>query len=231
MRWLIFKAFILLLFSTGMKDAQANSPEKETGKTPLYEESESDHTRISRRERTAEKYRSNWNSLIPHYTKLQFAGGMGVVSAGIGWDYGKTKQWETDFFVGILPRFSGSRASATITFKQNYIPWRVSLGGNWSMEPLETGIYLNKLTSRNFWGREPEKYNGPYYKFSTNLRVSAFVGQRFTLGLSDRHRRKSITAFYELSTNDLYLISALSNKAIKTYDILVLSLGLKFQFL
>ena len=34
------------------------------------------------------RYRRAWEALIPTHTKLQYAGGMGLLSWGIGWDYG-----------------------------------------------------------------------------------------------------------------------------------------------
>ena len=38
----------------------------------------------SKYERHVERYQSAWQKLIPKYTKLQFAGSMGLLSAGIG---------------------------------------------------------------------------------------------------------------------------------------------------
>lgn len=190
-----------------------------------------DNPALSRQERWEGSYRERWNRLIPRYAKLQFAGGMGVISAGVGWDYGRKRQWETDVLIGLLPRFSSANASATFTLKQNYIPWKLPVSGRWSVEPLATGLYVNKLTARNFWGREPEKYGGPYYRFATNMRVSVFLGQRVTYSFSNSRRRKSVTAFYEISSNDLYLVSAFTNRSLGLDDILVLSFGLKFQFL
>ena len=40
-------------------------------------------------------------ALIPTHTKIQFAGNMGLLSFGTGWDYGRRNQWETDVFFGI----------------------------------------------------------------------------------------------------------------------------------
>ncbi len=34
-----------------------------------------------------EKYKARWERAIPRYTKLQFAGSMGMISVGLGWDY------------------------------------------------------------------------------------------------------------------------------------------------
>lgn len=231
MKWLISRSGLTLLLLFMGLNVFAVSPPGETVERNTMTEDENAKTHKSRYEKQSERYIRTWNSLIPSYSKIQFAGGMGVVSVGVGWDYGRKNQWETDFLIGVLPKFSGESASLTFTLKQNYIPWRHSFGGKWTLEPLTTGIYINKLTSRNFWGREPEKYGSSYYRFSTNTRASIFVGQRLTLGLSDRFPHRAISFFYEFSTCDLYLISAFSNKSIGLDDILVLSLGLKFQFL
>ena len=54
----------------------------------------------NRHARKLEKYKKGWESLIPRYEKIQYAGSMGLISLGVGWDYGRKKQWETDLFLG-----------------------------------------------------------------------------------------------------------------------------------
>ena len=63
----------------------------------------------SRYDKRVHRYRKHWESLIPTHTKLQFAGNMGLLSLGTGWDYGKRNQWETDIFFGILPKYDSKR--------------------------------------------------------------------------------------------------------------------------
>jgi hypothetical protein len=180
-----------------------------------------------RHELKSEQYMSRWTRFIPNYSKLQVAGGMGVVSVGWGWEYGRRDQWETDMLIGILPKFSGNRVSLSFTLKQNYIPWRIPVGRKLSLEPLETGIYLNMLSSHDFWLLEPEKYNPPYYSFTTNLRLHFYVGQRLVINLHKRAAHKTLTLFYELSMNDLYIVSAVENWDMWAHDIIVLSFGAK----
>lgn len=59
--------------------------------------------RSSRYDKRVHRYRKHWESLIPTHTKLQFAGNMGLLSLGTGWDYGKRNQWETDIFSVFCP--------------------------------------------------------------------------------------------------------------------------------
>ncbi len=178
------------------------------------------------------RYRRTWEALVPTHTKIQMYGGMGLVSLGTGWDYGKRSQWETDVFLGIIPRYSSKSAKVTLTLKENYIPWSVYLGKNFSLEPLSTGFYFNTVFSNEFWTREPDRYPKRYYGFSTRLRTHIYLGQRVRWEIPESYRffSHSVTFFYELSSCDFYIISAVTNH-LKPKDYLRLSFGLKFQIL
>lgn len=189
-------------------------------------------TAQGKHERKIERYKSNWNKLIPRYQKLQYAGQMGLVSLGTGWDYGRKKQWETDVFLGYLPKFDGDNGHVTITLKQNYIPWKfVIRKSRWMGEPLTVSLYLNKIFGDEFWSREPDKYPDGYYTVATNTRFNLAFGQRITFKLKPVGLAERLTLFYELGTNDLYVISYFTNKYLGFTDIFSLSLGIKFQFL
>lgn len=187
----------------------------------------------NRYDKRVHRYRKHWLSLIPTHTKLQFAGNMGLISVGPGWDYGKRNQWETDVYLGIIPRFSSKRAKVTMTLKQNYMPWSFELGKGFSTEPLTCGLYFNTVFGDEFWVQEPERYPKGYYGFSTKIRTHVFLGQRLTYDI-DKERRysaKSITVFYELSTCDIYMVRAVTNHYFRPKDYLSLSFGIKLQWL
>lgn len=185
----------------------------------------------TRYEKRVENYKSQWEKLIPSYTKIQYAGGMGLISIGTGWDYGKNNQWETDILFGYLPRYSTKNSKLTFTLKQNFIPWKKKLNKLLSLEPLATGLYINTIFDGEFWVNEPEKYPNGYYSFSTKMRFNIYLGQRLTFHIPEEKRffTKSITAFYEISTNDLYMVSAFTNSYLGPKDYLRLSFGLKMQ--
>lgn len=184
----------------------------------------------NRYKKRVEGYRSMWESLMPTYTKLQYAGGMGLINAGFGWSYGKNNQWETDILFGIIPKYSSDNAKMTFTLKQNYIPWRKKLNDSFTFEPFECGLYFNTVFSDEFWTKEPDRYPKGYYNFSTRVRTHAFIGQRLRFNIPDKKRlfARSITAFYEISSCDLYIVSAFTNH-LNPDDYLRLSFGLKFD--
>lgn len=179
------------------------------------------------------RLRKNWERIIPTHSKIQFAGNMGLLSFGTGWDYGKHNQWETDILLGFLPKYSSKKAKLTMTLKQNYMPWSIDLGKGFSTEPFACGLYLNTVFGDQFWVNEPDRYPKGYYGFSSRVRIHIYMGQRLTYDIAPRYRffAKSVTFFYELSTCDLYLISAVTNSYLKPRDYLSLSFGLKFQWL
>ena len=84
-----------------------------------------------------DRYLSGWSRLVPRYFVGQFAGNMGLLSCGAGWDYGRNRQWETELLLGILPAYSSGKTKVTFTLKENFTPWAIPLrkGPLW-VEPL-----------------------------------------------------------------------------------------------
>ena len=185
-------------------------------------------------DRRVHYFRKYWAALIPTQVVVQNAGNMGIFSIGLGWDYGKHRQWETHVLWGYIPKYDSTRGKLTMTLKENYIPWSIYLGKGWGFEPFETGLYINTVYGHEFWRSQPQRYPDKYYSaLSTKFRVNVFFGQRVTKVIPNNHRMfvKSITAFYEISTCDLYIRSMFTDNDVKLKDILGLSLGLKFQLL
>lgn len=188
---------------------------------------------ISLYEKRIKKYESGWKKLIPQYQKVQFAGSIGLVSIGTGWAYCNNKL-ETDILLGFLPKYQDKRAKLTFTIREQYIPWSLNIGEtNWKMEPLTCGLFMNTILDGRFWETEPGgKYPSNYYNFSTKIRFHIFVGQQVTYKFSKKKSlHKSISFYYQLSSCDLYIVSAVQNSYLKPTDYLSLAFGLKFNLL
>ena len=230
MKLLNFKFYLLIFFSF-LSTTLINAQEIRTDTVYIVDTVYiKQHTEISHKK---ERYITRWNKLIPSYYKTQFAGSMGLISMGGGWNYGKNKQWETDVFLGFVPKYSTKHNKVTLTAKQNFIPWSVTVSDQINLKPFSTGIYLNTVFGDEFWGKQPDKYPHGYYWFSTRFRINIFIGQGWEYKLKRQNNKlfKSVTFFYEVSTNELYLYSAFTNSYLKAKDILGLSLGVKLQIL
>lgn len=176
-----------------------------------------------------EKYQSQWNKLMPRQAKLQFAGSMGMFSLGSGWYYGKNSQWETDLFIGFIPRIDDMKGHLTMTLKQTYVPFQIKFSETVRFEPLTGGAYINKIFGPYFWNRLPDRYPKNYYFWATNTRFNVFLGQAISFRQGKNLTARSWSFYYEVNTNDLYFISAIGNKTIKITDILNLSFGLRYR--
>ena len=183
----------------------------------------------SQHEKKLARYKRNWSRLMPNQTKLQFAVSMGMFSARQGWFYGKNNHWETYWFIGFIPKIAGAEEHMPTPIKQTYTPFRIQVNDYLSFEPVTTGIYINKIFGEYFWSKLPERYPKNYYFWAVNTRFNIFLGQSVAFRMGNKTLGKELSFFYELNTNDLYLISAFGNKTIGLSDILSLSFGIRYR--
>ena len=192
--------------------------------------SEIDDYSIEQRELRSRSESNGLRHLIPTHAKLQYGGGIGVASIGVGWDYGKRNQWESDILIGYLPESYSDVDRFTFTLRQNYTPWNIEMTDHIAYEPLSCGIYCNTISGNKFWFQEPSKYGGRYYKFTSRVRLHAFVGQRVNFMSEKQRKLQGVSLYYELSLCDLNVIAKITNSKLKMSDILFFSFGLKLQF-
>ncbi len=167
-----------------------------------------------------------WQKLTPNQITTQYAGSIGLISAGLGWHYFNDK-WETDILIGYIPKYISNENKFTFTLKQRFVPWNFKVGKQFSLNPLSVGLFLNTIFGENFWKEEPSKYPPSYYGFPTAMRLNIFLGQQLNFKIPTYNR--NITMYYELSTCDLYIVSAFVNKKISITDILSLAIGIKLD--
>lgn len=197
------------------------------------EDFDSLQVRSSRYERIVRRYHNFWMGMVPSQIKVQYAGSIGLFSIGMGWHYGghEHRKWETDLQFGYLPRYHRRTGNFILTARESFIPFRVRLGDDLDIEPLSCGLFFSNIFGEEYWREQPSRYPRKYYGFSTSTRANVFVGQRlrFAIPSSVRKRNNSITAYYELSTSELDIISFTTNRWVTLWDILSLSLGIKFD--
>ncbi|GEM_PF-142285 len=185
--------------------------------------------------RRIERYRNLWNALIPDHGILQYAGSMGAVSTGFGWEYGYYggfRHFSTDIQLGLIPKFSDASARWTLTLKEDFYPAFIHLGRGFYFLPVTSGMYITTVFGSDYWTKEPDKYPKGYYWFSTRCRLNAYIGEEITWVIPDHRRRfaAAVALFYELSVNDFGLVQYASNSYLKLKDILHLSVGLRTQW-
>ena len=203
--------------------APANAPEAGASSKPKYV-------------RRVERYRNFWNALIPDHAILQYAGSMGAVSTGFGWEYGYYsgfRHFSTDIQLGLIPKFSDAHARWALTLKEDFYPVFIPLGGGFYFTPITSGLYITTIFGSDYWTKEPDKYPSGYYWFSTRCRLNAYFGEEITWVIPDHKRQfaASLSLFYELSVNDFGIVQYVSNSYLKLKDVVHLSLGMRAQWL
>lgn len=206
----------------------------ETAITDSLKESDSITTpieKLSRYDKNRQRLMKRWKRLIPTQASLQYAGSIGLMSAGWGWHYGKGQHWETDMLIGIVPRYHTEKFHTTFTIKQRYVPWHCMVSHRWTIEPLTAGVFFNTISGDDFWRSLPDKYPKHYYGFSTKVRANIFLGQRlrYNIPRSKRLAHQAVSFYYELSSCDLYIVSKATNKEYPWQETLSLALGLRWE--
>ncbi len=179
----------------------------------------------TRYEKIMERRMEGWKRLMPRHYKMQFAGSVGVVSAGMGWTYGKKEQWETDVILGFLPKVESD-------LKQSYLPWRLRIGHSaWVVQPLSCSLFVSSVLSDKFWTHEPDRYPKGYYGFSTRVRANLSLGQRIMYDIPDvsNWRIQDISLYYELGACDTDFCTFFGDRSIGFKEILSLSVGIKLH--
>ncbi|SNC76825.1 hypothetical protein SAMN06265337_3581 [Hymenobacter gelipurpurascens] len=166
----------------------------------------------------------------PFFLTLHVAGGIGLVALGGGYRLAH-QRLEPELLVGYLPRRLAGRPTAIITLKTTYLPFSPRLGhSRWELSPVAVGGMVNYTTGRQYFltNNTAGRYRPGYYWWSSAVRVGALAGMRLTrVGHSAAEYAPRTSLYSEFSTNDLHLVSALTNRSLKLTDILTLGAGVK----
>ena len=166
---------------------------------------------------------------VPSNYMLQGAGGIGVVSVGFGWDYSKRQKWATDALVGFVPKYETEQVKFTLTLRQTYTPFQLTINGRFDYHPLRIGAYVSTTSGRQFWFSSPDKYPNNYYTFSTKVRLNVFVGQDIDYKInSTTSYFDRVKLYYDFHTSDLNLIARVQNSYLKNLRYISLAVGAKF---
>ncbi len=184
--------------------------------------------------RRLDRYYKFWGRLIPRGVRVQYAGNMGMFSAGPTWIYGK-RHWETSLMLGFVPKHNAHHGMLTMTIKQDYLPWSIHFDKvGLDFQPLATGFYFNTAFSHKLWVHQPSRYPKGYYWFATRLRSNIYIGERLKFNIPENRRKglcRSISLFYELSTCDYYFIQKVKNSYITPDKWVTLSFGIQIEWL
>ncbi|WP_375416750.1 hypothetical protein [uncultured Hymenobacter sp.] len=167
----------------------------------------------------------------PRHLLAQTGSGLGLLAVGAGYAFARD-QVETDVLLGFVPRRYAGSSLLIPSLKLLYSPFKVELSESVQLRPLTAGLYVSH--TYGIINDDRRKYSKGYYWFSADTRVGPLLGgrlsyQRLPATLSGR-RGRQFSAYYELGSNDLYVISYYTGgnaNSLRLKDILTLGIGVK----
>jgi hypothetical protein len=164
---------------------------------------------------------------------LQTGGGLGMVAGGAGYSFLRDRL-ETDVLLGYVPKRYANSTLSLASLKVMYSPFHLPVAEKFQVVPLTVGAYFS-YTHGTINDEVRGQYSKDYYWFSTDTRFGALVGGRVTYlaaPVAATGQPRKLSFYYELGTNDLYLVSYFANMhgGLGLGQILTLALGVKADF-
>ncbi|MFT3738076.1 MAG: hypothetical protein QM786_04920 [Breznakibacter sp.] len=157
---------------------------------------------------------------LPDFYRIQFAGQIGFVSLGAGYQVGK--RYEPALYLGFLNyTFGGSEYTVTTLSLKN--TFKLSKQPLWGGLYPVAGLSVNWGYTENTFNKLPPHYDDKYY-FQNKIHLAPFVGGQWVFPLKGR-KLKAVGAAVEFHTLDAYLLEAIRTRYVGWDDIWNLSLG------
>ena len=165
---------------------------------------------------------------VPDAAVLQFAGNMGMLSVGPGYDFAK-ERLAADLLYGYVPKFDSDEAEHLLTLKGSYKPWKIERRRNFEVIPLQVGLGLSYYFSGKYPLTWDDKYPEGYYWWSPKVRLLGFAGASVSRDIHNSDIKK-IGLYSELGTYDLLVTSWYKDDKLALWEILNISIGARVTF-
>ncbi|MBU3926670.1 MAG: hypothetical protein KKB74_02610 [Bacteroidetes bacterium] len=174
----------------------------------------------------AQSHVGKYGWLLPDYVKLQYAGGIGFLSAGVGYTF-VHQRIDATFFYGYVPKGIAidDLSSVSLQFTAKLI--RIRLSENYQLLPLNFGWFIHHTFGSEYWIKLPSHYPPEYYWWSPGRNAGIFIGGELkTKWLAWKTPASGIAVYARIGTRGLYLASKVGNSSIPITDIIELGFGI-----
>lgn len=169
-------------------------------------------------------------TIEPDHVNLQYAGSIGFLSLGAGYDLFKEKA-ELSFHVGYVPESLGGELTM-VAIKFHYKPFNIPVGDKILIKPFNPVFFPSYTLGHNFdFQFEAPQYRKRYYFWSSALRMHLGASTEIKLLSRPNAKIKDLSIYAEVNTNDLYAISWFRNSSISTFHKMFrMGYGVKVHF-
>lgn len=167
------------------------------------------------------------SALRPDFAVLQYAGSIGFLSAGLGYEIFNQRARISAHF-GHVPKRHGGTLNV-VTGKIFFKPVEIKLRNNWHLQPIDPGLMVSYHYGENFQTKWPDQiYPDGYYWWHPALRIHLGVETSATKTFTKINAIRAVTLYAELNTNELYFISFFQNfESVRPWKIIKGGLGVR----
>ncbi len=166
----------------------------------------------------------------PDFLQLQYAGSIGYLSGGVGYDVFRYRARASLHF-GYVPGDKGGPLNIFST-RLVFAPAVYSVGKRITVNPFDIGFMISYHLGSNFRTRWPShRYPENYYWWQTSFRVHLNYQPSLTIRLRDHTIIKSVSAYLDVNANELYLVSLFQNlESLRPGDVVKLGIGIRANY-
>lgn len=165
---------------------------------------------------------------IPNYAKVQFAGNIGFISAGVGYQI-FNKVLYSELLYGYVPEsISEAESIHLITIKNTFPIFRKEIGKNLTISPI-AGFTTSLEIGTNTFTTLPGKYPDGYY-IPNAFHFTLFGGVMVHKNFISSKIIKGVDFYIETGTVETYLWYAITSKDVNLNDVFSLDIGINFYF-
>lgn len=163
---------------------------------------------------------------LPDNITLQYAGGLGFLSAGAGYSF-LNEKIDVSILYGYVPKFVSVKDLHSLNFQLTAKLFKINLSKDVKIMPLNIGGYFQHTFGNEYWVKLPDEYPRGYYWWSPGLNTGFFVGSEIKTKLLANKSYSSGTSFYvNVGTKSYYLASKIGNSSISFSDIINVGFGI-----
>jgi hypothetical protein len=171
-----------------------------------------------------------WSRMVPDQAQVQYAGSIGFISVGAGYDLFHKKA-ELSAHLGYVPESLGGELTI-LALKFHYKPFSFKVGDRFIVQPFNPVFFPSYTLGQNFdFKFEKPQYRKGYYFWSSALRIHLGASAEVKVLTNLESKIKSVSLYAETNTNDLYALSWFKNRTdMPFYSIFKLGYGVKMAF-
>jgi hypothetical protein len=169
---------------------------------------------------------------VPTHATIQYAGGFGFLSGGLGYDL-FSDHLSVDVLFGYLPEPIGGIDIYSLNTKTIFKPWVLSIT---EKERINFSPIFIGITTMHAFGNQYTKfkksghYPQGYYWWPNSTRFGITFGQNYFYTLNANALIHTLELYWSVSADDLGMYSYFENHVVKRSHIYTMDFGAKIYF-